>query len=58
MCHRMSAWRWEITIMISRCCRLVGHPIAMENAVPAVKTVCERETDMVEHILEEVLSGI
>lgn len=37
---------------------LVGHPIAMENAVPAVKTVCERETDMVEHILEEVLSGI
>lgn len=35
---------------------LVGHPIAMKNAVPAVKAICERETDTVEHVLEELLA--
>ena len=35
---------------------LVGTSIAMKNAVPAVKAICERETDTVEHVLEELLA--
>ena len=37
---------------------LVGHPIAMQNAVPEVKKICEYETDTVEHVLEALLTRL